>query len=463
MPSTRPLKLSTVQVKRFHVEVLSGPSRGELREPDRQGVLRVGRGAAQGEGWLTLDDPSVSEVHITFESDVRGVNLRERSTNGTWIGDLFLHRGDLTALATTSLRVGETELMLVVEATTRPLPPATSTRFGALTGASEGMRRVFARAERLAESDLPVLLTGESGTGKTALAREIHARSKRGARGGPYLTVDCAQLVDSLIMSQLFGHRKGAFQGANADRPGVFEEAQGGTVFLDEFGELSPTAQAALLRVVGEERVVQRVGETGRDRPVDVRVIAATNRDLDLDVSERRFRLDLYRRMAVGTIHLPPLRERLDEFDGLVDTLVEVVRARGRVDVPYGFVMPADLRAVMRRRRWEGNVRELVHFIERYLVLGEAPPEAETRPQPPGASVAVQDLLDLKNDPALLELRRRFDRLYLPHIKYVHGGVVAAARAREVDRATIWRRWKDCGLKDPAEPSEGDGGDGGGR
>ena len=226
---------------------------------------------------------------------------------------------------------------------------------------SAGMRRVMAIAAQVAPYATTVLLTGESGSGKEVVARAIHRVNPR--RDERFVAVNCGAIPENLLESELFGHVRGAFTGASADRVGLFEEANRSTLLLDEIGELPPPLQVKLLRVL-QESEVRRVGDT-RSRKVDVRVIAATARDLEAEVAAGRFREDLYYRLNVVRIHLPPLRERADDLPGLAAALLEKARQRSGRDVH----LASDALAAIVRRAWPGNVRELENAIERAAVL----------------------------------------------------------------------------------------------
>jgi len=230
------------------------------------------------------------------------------------------------------------------------------------TGESPQMRQLKATAARVAAVDATVLITGETGVGKERLARAVHEASCR-ARG-PFLAVNCGACADTLLESELFGHARGAFTGAVQDRLGVFEAAQGGTLLLDEVGDMSPTMQVKLLRIV-QEREVRRVGET-RARPIDVRLIAATHRDLQQEVAHHRFRLDLYYRLHVIELVIPPLRERPEDLRALAAELLG--RTAARLQRPIRGYAPDAFEQIL-RYSWPGNVRELEHAIERACVL----------------------------------------------------------------------------------------------
>ncbi|MBI4638955.1 MAG: sigma-54-dependent Fis family transcriptional regulator [Candidatus Rokubacteria bacterium] len=296
------------------------------------------------------------------------------------------------------------------------------------------MRRVLDTARRVMETDATVLIAGESGTGKELIARAIHAGSPRRER--PLVTVNCAAIPEGLLESELFGHERGAFTGATDARPGRFELAHEGTLFLDEVAELAPSAQAKLLRAL-QEGEVGRLGGT-RTLRVDARVIAATNQDLARLVRERRFREDLYYRLNVITIQVPPLRDRREDLLPLAEHFLRL--HAGRAGKAVGGFGPEAL-ALMRRHAWPGNVRELEHAVQRAVILAH------------GVEITAGDL-GLPTESAwpaawsaapgatLADLER--DRI-LAALQDCRGNRAAAARALGIDRTTLWRklrRWE---------------------
>jgi len=277
-------------------------------------------------------------------------------------------------------------------------------RFGELVVGSPAMRKALHVVERVAKHDSPVLLTGASGTGKEVVARMLHRESPRAA--APFVPVNCGGVPEQLLESEFFGYVKGAFTGADRDKEGLFEAADGGTLFLDEVGELPGALQVKLLRAL-QEGEVRRLGATEIQR-VDVRVISATNLDLEAAVEDGRFRKDLYYRLAVVPIHLPPLRDRSEEIPKLVTYLL--ARQSARLGVEVEGVDP-DAMAVLLTYAWPGNIRELENVLERALVLTEGPsislddlPEAVRRPAPEGLGIGVDsDDLSVKRHGARME------------------------------------------------------------
>jgi DNA-binding NtrC family response regulator len=290
----------------------------------------------------------------------RGLELRDLgSTNGTFIGDHEVVRGYIRT--GTRIRLGTTTIVATILDDEIEQPLAAEARFGDLIGASQAMRRLYPLLEHCAQSDATVLIQGETGTGKELVAEAIHLASAR--RGGPFVVVDCGALPRQLAESELFGHVRGAFTGADTDRTGAFEQASGGTIFLDEIGELPNDLQSLLLRVL-ENHTVRRVG-TNDQRSVDVRVIAASHRDLRVEVNEKRFRADLYYRLNVLRIVVPALRDR----DGDIELLAEHFWQMFRPGQP----IPAQLAAELARQTWPGNVRELRNAVERSALVGWTP------------------------------------------------------------------------------------------
>ncbi|HEX5658295.1 MAG TPA: sigma-54 dependent transcriptional regulator [Polyangiales bacterium] len=316
-----------------------------------------------------------------------------------------------------------------------------------MVGESPPMEALFGLLTRAAASDATVLIDGETGTGKEVSALAVHEHSLR--REGPFIVVDCGAIPAQLLESELFGYERGAFTGAVSARTGAFEAADGGTIFLDEIGELSLDLQPKILRAL-ESRKVKRVGSNVY-APINVRVIAATNRNLREEVAAKRFRSDLYYRLAVLHIKLPPLRERKGDLSLLVD---DVLRHLGVID--HASAQPIrspEFIEMLGRYRWPGNVRQLRNYLERRVALGEAipPPGSETSmPPPPDESIGgLQVALDQPLRIAREEWNNLFEVKYLEGLLELHGNnVSAAARAAGVNRVHFYRLLRKHGLRE---------------
>ena len=298
-----------------------------------------------------------------------------------------------------------------------------------IVGRSAAMQKVFSIVERVARSEVSVLITGETGTGKGAIARAIHGESDRSR--GPFVAVNCAALPEPLLESELFGHVRGAFTGAVADRAGLFAEAGGGTLLLDEIGEMSPSLQAKLLHVL-ESRTVRPLGGA-REVAVDVRVLAATHRDLRQRITEGAFREDLLYRLDVISIELPALRHRRDDLPALIDHFLAEAKRRHPTSSATGFARDALARLL--DYRWPGNVRELAHVVERCVLLADG---AEiTVAELPAAAPATHDAMFAGDVMPMRELQRRYARWALDQLAG-HKGRTSAEL--DVDVKTL-NRW----------------------
>jgi DNA-binding NtrC family response regulator len=309
-------------------------------------------------------------------------------------------------------------------------------RRATLVGESHAVRQVRALIERVGPTEARVLITGESGTGKELVAAAVHAASRRSDR--PFVTVNCAAIPRDLVESEMFGHERGSFTGATERRLGRFELASGGTLFLDEIGDLSAEAQAKLLRTL-ETGELQRIGAEGTVR-VDVRTISATNRRLDQEVADGEFREDLYFRLNVFPIHLPPLRERLDDLPALVAHLAERVRPRNAA------TFPASALEALASYSWPGNVRELANLVERLSILSGPTVDAEAvRQVLPGGTPAAGPAVVLGRP--LSEALDDYERaLIAAALTQAAGNIAEAARVLQTDRANLYRRMRRLGL-----------------
>ncbi|MGC4117439.1 MAG: sigma 54-interacting transcriptional regulator [Myxococcales bacterium] len=410
-------------VSRCQVLVVEGPDRGVAAELDGEAELVCGTGAGCG---LKLSDGRVSRRHLSVRrSGARFVARDLGSSNGTRYEGSRIKEIEVGPGA--AFKLGRTVLRIEPEPRPLQLPPSQSRRFGELVAESLAMREVFAVLELAAQSDVTVLVEGETGTGKELAARAVHDASSR--RRGPFVAIDCGALPESLLESELFGHVRGAFTGASTSREGAFARADGGTLFLDELGTIPPSAQARLIRVL-EERKVKPVG-ADRERAVDVRVVAASRHDLSERVAQGLFRSDLYWRLSVVRVVLPPLQSRREDLAPIV---AEMMRRRG---LEAGTVAGPNLDLLV-THAWPGNVRELRNVLERALALtpgarGFGELRIELSPQDSGAALSVRsDLPFAQAKKAVLEA---FERSYLADLMARHSGnLSAAARAAKVDR-----------------------------
>ncbi|MFN7135582.1 MAG: sigma 54-interacting transcriptional regulator, partial [Myxococcales bacterium] len=304
---------------------------------------------------LQLEDPFVSARHAKLERRGNRFLLRDLGAkNGTWVGAVRVHEVELPFGC--PFRIGEAELAVVREDHQDP----GGATFEGMVGTDQAMRKLYDTIERVADSQAAVSIFGESGTGKELVARAIHSRSNRA--GKPFVPVNCGAISKELVESELFGHEKGAFTGAERMRKGAFEEADGGTLFLDEIGELPLELQAKLLRAL-ELGEIKRVGAS-RPTNVDVRIVAATNRDLRSEVRKGTFREDLYWRLCVIPLQLPPLRARRGDVRALVQHFLRLFSPQGTT---IGLSAAAEARLL--NHHWPGNVRELKNAVHRSLLL----------------------------------------------------------------------------------------------
>lgn len=412
---------------------------------------------------LALTDEAVSGTHCEIVANEGGFLLRDLgSTHGTWLGDVRVREAWLEGGAL--LRIGRTEIRFERGSGSIEIDLSRGEQFYDLVGHGVRMREIFAVLEKVAASDLTVLVRGETGTGKELVARAIHRASKRAQR--PLVVQDCSAIPANLIESILFGHERGSFTGAADRKRGCFEVADGGTLFLDEIGELDLSLQPKLLRVL-ETHEVQRVGGT-RMIPVDVRVIAATNRDLRQMVNEGKFREDLYYRLSVVQVDLPPLRERPEDIPTLARQFLEDSAKRGPRGEGTHYTISDDAMIKLQAYPWPGNVRELKNTIERAVSLAD------------GTELGMQDLLPAsqKTPPMFLpggtaeqfvdsgtpfkDAKQRvvdaFEAQYLKALLDKHGDNISrSARAAGLTRYHLRELAKRYGLRGDAGGSGGSG------
>jgi transcriptional regulator with PAS, ATPase and Fis domain len=428
-----------LRLPRLRVVVVDGPDRGKELHPDRA-VVRVGSAA---ECEVSLSDPTVSRHHCDLTLRDGLVRVTDhRSSNGTFHESARVH--DIEVPPGTLLRVGQTTLRLTTSDERFDVPLSASESFGALIGKSVKMREVFSILERVAPTEVTVLLEGESGTGKELAAEGIHAASPRAE--DPFVVFDCGAVARELVESALFGHVKGAFTGAVAGATGVFEEADGGTLFLDEIGELPLDLQPKLLRAL-EKREVRRVG-TSKSRTVDVRIVAATNRSLEAEVNAGRFRGDLYYRLAVVKLTLPPLRSRPDDIPFLTHHFLRLFARPGAAPP----VLSDRVVEVLSSRPWPGNVRELRNAVERALSIAGPEAFATSHPSKPLQPGGDEVDLTLPYHVARDRVLDAFERRYLDAaLRRNDGNVSAAAREAGVSRKLIQRMSRRHGISPKGE------------
>ncbi len=427
----------------------------KIRRPSRLRILRAdGEGTAEeiplpAAGVVVgadptcdvlLQDVAVSRKHVSIVPCDAGFEVTDLgSRNGTWLDGAKIARATVPPGST--LRIGTSLVQMLPAEEPVDIPPSAATSFGAMLGSSETMRRVFAVLERASISDAPVLLLGESGTGKELAARAVHDASRR--KDGPFVVFDCGAASESLVESTLFGHKRGAFTGAHADHPGAFAFAQGGTLFLDEIGDLPLAMQPKLLRML-ERGEVTPLGAR-KSESYDVRFVAATHRDLPAEVARGTFRADLYYRLAVVEVLLPPLRQRRGDIPEIVRTMLRAHRP-DEVDVSG----PSLDRLLS--YAWPGNVRELRNVIARAAALSlpdatfsEMPvvlrADATGDPEPLArADVPYHDAKD-----ALLA---RFDNEYCTDLlRRANGNLSQAARLAGLERKYLYKVLERAGLR----------------
>ena len=425
--------LRPVDVAAFRVSVVEGPDAGQSITIDgtRPSRAHLGKSSLSA---LRLSDLSVSRNHITL--DVVGGTLRlvdVGSTNGTFVNGLEVREARLSGGET--VRLGDTSLRVELLGT-NILAGSALDHFGGVLGTSLEMRRLYPLLERIANSDVPLVIEGDTGTGKEIVAEAIHAASPRAALD--FAVFDCTAIAPTLMEAALFGHERGAFTGAVGSQAGVFEQADGGTLLLDEIGDLDISLQPKLLRAI-ERNEIRRVGGSKWIK-VNVRVMGATRRDLEREIQNGRFRDDLFYRLAVARVELPPLRERHGDIAFLARFFWR--------SIGEDTALPADFIRRLEAYDWPGNVRELRNAVARRLALGDlAPaPGARARPSTPAPppsipASAAQDPIErvLASDLPLSASRdlviQEFERRYLARMLSKHGGdATSAARSAGIAR-----------------------------
>ncbi|HEU4732707.1 MAG TPA: sigma 54-interacting transcriptional regulator [Kofleriaceae bacterium] len=433
-------RATAIRVRGFAFEILSGADAGRSIRGDKRSFLLGTHASAD----VVLADPHASRLHARLDVEDADYVLRDLgSTNGTRVGGTRVREACLEDGAI--VEIGATRVRFRVLDEPFEVRLAEDDRFEELIGRSVAMRELFAVCERVAPTDAPVIIGGETGTGKELVARAIHRRSRRA--GKPLVVLDCSAIPPSLVESELFGHERGAFTGAVATRPGVFERGDGGTVFLDELGELPIELQPKLLRCL-ESGELTRVGGDRTIR-VDIRVLAATNRDLPRMIAEGRFRADLFYRLAVIRVTVPALRDRRDDIPLLAAHFAAAALAgRARSPLP-----PETLEALfgeLTRHDWPGNVRELRNAVERAAILAD--PRILHGGATEQAAVELQRSIEkaVHRQGTLRAARAEREREYLTDLlRATEGNLDEAARIAQVHRKSLERLIRRHKLRDP--------------
>jgi two-component system, NtrC family, response regulator HydG len=400
----------------YAIRVVEGPDAGKSWQIEGDG-RRVWIGTSPG-AEIQLTDREVSRRHAALELTEAGLRVVDlESTNGTLVSGVLIH--DATLAGGEYVRMGATTLSIET-ADAAPPEEKTTDHFGRMLGQSPEMRRLYPVCEKLAASTIPVVIEGETGTGKELLCEALHEQGPRAKEA--FVVFDCTSVSSTLMESALFGHERGAFTGATTTRPGVFELAHGGTLLIDEIGDLELALQAKLLRAV-ERSQVQRLGST-QWRQVDVRVIAATRRNLDRAVQDGQFREDLYFRLAVGRIELPPLRRRRGDVELLARHFFTQHGGTDRADLSRFLSRVTD-------HSWPGNVRELSNAVARHVALGDTNLRENADAPVGGNKEPIAAILDLGLP--LPEARKRvvdeLERRYVERVLALHDGHVGKAAA----------------------------------
>jgi DNA-binding NtrC family response regulator len=430
-------------IRAAQLRVVDGPDRGLAIDLPAVGVVLGSDPACD----VPLTDTFVSRRHCSVAPHPQGFAIADLgSKNGTIIDGSLV--GKVVAPPGVCVRIGHTLVQLVPADEVVDIPPSQADRFGGLYGGSVAMRQVFAILERAAKSSAPILFLGESGTGKELMARGIHDASPR--RDGPFVVFDCGASTETLIESDLFGHVRGAFTGAAGDRVGAFAAAHGGTLFLDEIGDLPVALQPKLLRMLEAGEVVPVGGR--KSEQYDVRIVAATHRDVFGEVARGGFRGDLYYRLAVVEVHVPPLRQRVGDLAELVKMFLTKAGAPARAKEVGGAALQR-----LERYHWPGNVRELRNVITRAVALAGPDDDFQSLPfvlRPTQA--APEEVLAFRADRPFHEAKdalvARFEREYLADLVQRAGGNLSqAARLAGLERKFLYKLLERAGLRQRAD------------
>lgn len=422
-------------VASLSVRVTEGPDSG-ISASLASTSLRVGTAPDND---LVLTDTAVSRRHVVLVRATDGVQVEDcGSKNGTWHEGVKL--GTATVPDGATLRVGSTLLRVRCTSEKFVVVPEDNPSFHGLVSRSPRMLEIFALVRQLAKVEVPVNVTGETGTGKELIARALHDAGPR--RKGPYQVLDCGSILPELLRAEMFGHERGAFTGADAQRKGVFEMSSGGTVLLDEVGEIDLAVQPNLLRVL-DGREIQRLGSTHRI-PIDCRIVSATNRDLSQMVQQGRFRQDLLYRLSGVTLRLPPLRERTEDIPLLVDHFLASASKRQGIATQR---MSQAAMALLKQHAWPGNVRELRHVIDvsAALTAGSTIEERQVRESFLPAPSSPQPTA---HGPSLMAAEKA---AILQALETTDWNRLKASRMLGIARSTLYLKMQELGIKRPGD------------
>ena len=431
----RPLP-TVVRYAKVRVSVTRGPNAG-LHVESAGTPVRIG---TSSENDLVLSDDTVSRRHAELQPTPLGMRVRDvESTNGIVLGGVRLKDGFVTG--DFQIALGETWIAVQWLGETVDREQVQTDRFGDVLGCAPRMRELFADLERIAPAEISLLIEGETGTGKELVARSIHAVSPR--RDEPFVVFDCGAVAPTMVESELFGHERGAFTGAQGTHIGMFEQANGGTLFIDEIGELPLELQPKLLRAL-EKREIRRIGAR-QTIAVDVRIVAATNRNLRSEIQQGRFRQDLYFRLATTHVAVPPLRDRMEDLEQLVEYFLGLERPPRHTSA-----VPAQVWEMFQNHRWPGNVRELRNAVQRLTVTPDRPLHHDHVETATGGGTAQSFVRDGAVVPLRIARREagdEFERAYLEFVLGRSGGnVTRAAASAEVSRQMMQKLMRKHGM-----------------
>lgn len=437
-----------ISLRKCQLVIIEGDDKGKKTTLSKN-VIKIGK---KEDNDVVLSDKTISRQHAEIEYKSDSFLLRDLdSTNGTYVNgtrvkEAYLLPGD-------RIKIGRTVMEFTAFDEKVRIEPSSKTQFGKLVGSSTKMRQIFTILERISPTLATVVVEGDTGTGKDLVAQAVHEHSPR--RNKPFVVFDCSAVAPNLIESELFGHEKGAFTGAIRSRKGAFEEANGGTIFLDEIGELTLDLQPKLLRAL-EQREIKRVGSNNTAK-IDVRVICATNKNLKKEVADGRFREDLYYRLSVVKIHLPSLAERPEDIETLVEKFLTISKfnmlGEGKLKVTK---VDDEALKTLKRYQWPGNVRELMNIIERAVSFAEGDTltkshldfvfsEVEQEEEYTERLVTPSDMPFKEAKQKIVEI---FEKEYLLELlKKNNYNISAAAREAKIDRKHIRNLLKKYGIK----------------